>query len=191
MVELGKNWLETEKGVRWWRKQQLGSAELRWEFWVAGWTEQKLLEAPVAAALEKSFPDTEVILIDTAGSFMEKSDLQIRGCELTLFIWSVMSASATAWSATRQASLSLPVSQSWLKLMSIESMMPSTDLILCLPRLLLPSVFPSIRVFSSESALPIRWPSTGVWTSVSVLPMVTSFRIDWFDFLAVQETVKV
>ena len=100
LVEFGKNRLETERGVKWWRKQQLGSAELRWEFWVAGWTDQKLLEALVAAALEKSFPETEVILIDAAGSLMEKSDLQIHGCKLSLFIWSVMSDSATSWTAT-------------------------------------------------------------------------------------------
>ena len=153
------------------KKAAMGSAELRWEFWVAGWTEQELLEAPVVAALEKSFPETKVILIDAAGSLMGKSDLQIHGCELSLFIRSVMSDSATSRTATCQASLSLTVSQTWLKLMSTESMIPSNNLIFCLPFLLLPSVFPSIRVFSSESALHIRWPSNGVWTTVSVLPM--------------------
>ena len=81
-----------------------------------------------------------------------------------------------------------------LKLMSIESVMPSNHLILCLPLLLLPSVFPSIRVFYNESALHIRWPK--YWSfSFSISPSkeysgLMSFRIDWFDLLAVQGTLK-
>ena len=78
---------------------------------------------------------------------------------------------ATPWTIALQASLSFTVPQSLLKLMSIESMMPSNHLILCCPLLLLPSIFPSIRVFSSESALRIRWPSIWVSASVSVLPV--------------------
>ena len=75
-----------------------------------------------------------------------------------LFSGSVVSDSATPWTAARQASLSIANSWSLLKLMSIESVMPSNHLILCCPLLLMPSVFPSIRVFSSESVLCIRWP---------------------------------
>ena len=104
----------------------------------------------MVAALEKSFPETKVILIDAAGSLMGKSDLQIHGCELSLFIRSVMSDSATSRTATCQASLSLTVSQTWLKLMSTESMIPSNHLILCHLLLLLPSNFLSIRMFSTR-----------------------------------------
>ena len=96
----------------------------------------------------------------------------------------------TLWTAARQASLCITNSQSLLKLMSIESVMPSNHLILCYPLLLLPSVFPSIRVFSNESVLCIRWPK--YWSfSFSISPSneysgLISFRIDWFDLLAVQ-----
>ena len=98
------------------------------------------------------------------------------------------------WTAAHQASLSITNSQSFLKLMSIESAMPSNHLILCSPLLLLPSVFPSIRVFSNESALHIRWPK--YWSfSFSISPSneysgLISFRIGWFDLLAVQGTLK-
>ena len=102
---------------------------------------------------------------------------------------------ATPWTAARQASLSFPVqtiSQSLLKLMSIEPVMPSNDLILCCPLLLLPSVFPSIRVFSSESLLHIRRPK--YWSfSFSISPSteysgLISFRMDGFDLLGVFNT---
>ena len=93
---------------------------------------------------------------------------------------------------TCQASLSFTVSQSLIKLMSIESMMSSNHLILCQPLLCLPSVFPSTRVFSSESALWIRWPK---YWSLSISPSseysgLIFFRIDWFDLLAGQGTLK-
>ena len=97
---------------------------------------------------------------------------------------------ATPWTAARQASLSITNSQSLLKLMSIESVMPSNHLILCRTLLLLPSVFPSIRVFSNESVLRIRWPK--YWSfSCNISPSyeywgLISFRIDWLDPLAVQ-----
>ena len=100
----------------------------------------------------------------------------------------------TPWTAARQASLSITNSQSLLKLMSIESVMPSNHLILCCPLLLLPSIFASIRVFPSESVLCIRWPK--YWSfSFSISPSseyseLTSFRMDWLDLLAVQETLK-
>ena len=98
------------------------------------------------------------------------------------------------WTAAHQASLSFTVSWSLLRLMSIESVMPSNHLILCHLLLLLPSIFPSIRVFSSESALCIRWPK--YWSLIfSISPSneysgLISFRIDWFDLLAVQGTLK-
>ena len=100
----------------------------------------------------------------------------------------------TPWTAAQQASL--PITNSWslLKLMSIESVMPSNHLILCCPLLLLPSTFPSIRVFSNESALPISWSkhrSFSFSTSPSSeYPGVISFWIDWQDLLAEQETLK-
>ena len=100
----------------------------------------------------------------------------------------------TPWTAASQASLSITNSQGLLKLMSIESVMPSNNLILCHPLLLLPSMFPSIRVFSDESALCIRWPkywsiSFSISTSNEYSGLI-SFRTDWFDLLAVQGTLK-
>ena len=100
----------------------------------------------------------------------------------------------TPWTAARQASLSITNSWSWLKLMSIESVMPSNHLILCCPLLLLPSILPSIRVFSNESYLHIRWPK--YWSfSFNISPSnehlgLISFRMDWLDLLAVQGTFK-
>ena len=99
---------------------------------------------------------------------------------------------ATPQTAARQASLSLTISQSLLKFMSIESVMPSNHLILCHPLLLLPPVFASIRVFSNESTLCIRWPK--IW-SFSISPSnaysgLISFKIDQFDFLTVQGTLR-
>ena len=100
----------------------------------------------------------------------------------------------TPWTAARQASLSITNSQSLLKLMFIESVMPSSLLILCRPPLLLPSIFPSIRVFSNESVLHIRWPK--YWSfSFNISPSnehpgLISFRMDWLDLLAVQGTLK-
>ena len=101
---------------------------------------------------------------------------------------------ATPWTSARQASLSTSNSQSLLKLMSIESVMPSNHLILCHPLLLPPSILPSIRVFSSESVLHIRWPK--YWSfSFSISPSneysgLISFRMDWLGLLAVQGTFK-
>ena len=101
---------------------------------------------------------------------------------------------ATPWTAARQASLFFTISQSLLKLMSIELVMPSNHLILCHPLLLPPSIFPSIRVFSNESVLHIRWPE--YWSfSFNISPSnehpgLISFRMDWLDLLAVQGTLK-
>ena len=100
----------------------------------------------------------------------------------------------TPWTAARQASLSITNSRSLLKLMSIASVMPSNHLILCHPLLLQPSIFPSIRIFSNESVLQIRWPKD--WSlSFSISPsneysVLISFRMDWLDLLAVQGTLK-
>ena len=101
---------------------------------------------------------------------------------------------ATPWTAARQASLSITNSWSSLKLMSIESVMPSNHLIVCHVLLLPPSIFPSIRVFSKESVFHIRWPKH--WSfSFSISPSneytgLISFRMDWLDLLAVQGTLK-
>ena len=101
---------------------------------------------------------------------------------------------ATPWTTARQASLSITNSQSLLKLTSIKLVMPSNNLILCRPRLLPLSILPSIRVFSKESVLRIRWPKC--WRfSFNISPTyeysgLTSFRMDWLDLLAVQGTLK-
>ena len=101
---------------------------------------------------------------------------------------------ATSWTAAHQTSLSITNSQSLLKLMSLESVMTFNHLILCRPLLLLPSIFPNIRVFSNESALCIRWPK--YWSfSFNISPSnehpgLISFRMDWLDLLGVQGTLK-
>ena len=107
---------------------------------------------------------------------------------------SVLADFATPWTAAHQASLSITNSWSLLKLMSIELVMPSNHLILCCPLLLPPSINPSIRVFSNESVLRIRWPK--YWSfSFSISPSnehpgLISFRMGWLDLLAVQGTLK-
>ena len=101
---------------------------------------------------------------------------------------------ATPRTAARQASLSITNSRSWLKLVSIESVMPSNHLIPCHLLLLLPSIFPSIKVFSNESALRIRWPKYWSFSfhisPSNEYPGLISFRMDWLDLLAVQGTLK-
>ena len=115
---------------------------------------------------------------------------QFSSVQLLSHVWLFV----TPWTAALQASLSITNSQSLLKLMSIESVMLSNHLILCPPFLLLPSIFPSIKVFSNESVLCIRWPK--YWNfSFSIRPSsecsgLISFRIDWMDLLAVQGTLK-
>ena len=99
---------------------------------------------------------------------------------------------ATPWTAAHQASLSITNSRNFLKLLSNELVIPFNHLLLCCPLLLPPSIFPSIRVFSNESVLRIRWPK---YWSFSISPSneysgLISFRIDWFDFLTVQGTLK-
>ena len=109
-----------------------------------------------------------------------------------MFSYSVQSLSyvrlfATPWTAKCQASLSITSSQSLLKFMSVEFMMPSNHLILCCPLLLLASIFPSIRVFSNESALHIKWPKDWSFSfSISLSnehPALICFRMDWLDLL--------
>ena len=113
------------------------------------------------------------------------SSVQLLSC-VRLFV--------TPWTRAHQASLSITNSRSLLKLISIESVMPSNHLILCRPLLLLPSIFPSIRVFFNESVLRIRWPK--YWSfSFNISPSneysgLISFRIDWLDLLPVQGTLK-
>ena len=119
--------------------------------------------------------------------------------QLCIFIISVQTLShvyltVTPWTVTSQASLSITNSQSLLKLISIELLMPSNHLILCHPLLLPPSVFRSIRVFSNESVLQIRWPKywsfSFSYSPSNEHPRLISFRMDWLDLLAVQGTLK-
>ena len=113
--------------------------------------------------------------------------------QLLLFIAQLYSTLLDPWTAARQASLSFTISWSLLKRISIELVMPSHHLILCCPLLLLPSVFPSIRVFSKESTLRVRWPK---YWSFSISPsneysgLISLQEIDWLDLLAVQGTLK-
>ena len=116
-----------------------------------------------------------------------------------MFFWTLAAFSSVqllsrAWTAAHQACLSITNSRSLLKLMSIELLMPSNHLILCHPLLLLPSIFPSIRVFSRESVLHIRWPKYWSFSfsisSSNEYSGLISFRIDWLDLLAVQGTLK-
>ena len=120
--------------------------------------------------------------------------MEHKGCFSSIQSLSCLQLFATPWTAACQASLSITNSWSPPKPMSIELVMPSNHLILCRPLLLLPSIFPSIRVFSNESALYIRWPK--YWSfSFNVSPFsehpgLISFRMGWLDFLAVQGTLK-
>ena len=121
-------------------------------------------------------------------------EVELIDCVVVVQLHSRVQFFATPWIAACQACLSFTIYQSLLKLMSIESVMPSNHLILCHPLLFLPSIFPSVRVFSNESVLCIRWPK--YWSfSFSISPSneyseMISVRIDWFDLLAVQGTLK-
>ena len=129
-----------------------------------------------------------------SGHVFQEQGRDIQAVAGVQFSGSVVSDSSTPWSAACQASLSITNSRNSPKLMSIELVMPSNHLILCHPLFLLPSTFPSIRVFSNKSALCIRWPK--YWSfSFSISPSnehsgLISFRIDWFDLLAFQGTLK-
>ena len=139
------------------------------------WKISRIPSSPTILWLLGFFPRTEV----------QFSSVQLLS-HVLLFV--------TPWTAVRQVSLSINNSQSLLKFMSIEWVMPSNHLILYCPLLLLPSIFPSIRDFSNESVLLIRWPK--YWSfSFSIRPSneysgLISFRMDWKDLLAVQETLK-
>ena len=128
--------------------------------------------------------DSSYSKVILSGSWIKVSSVQ--------FSHSVVSDSANSWTTAGQASLSITNSQSLLKLMSIELVIPSNHLILCRPLLLPPSIFPSLRVFSNESALRIRWPK--YWSCSFSLSNeysgLISFRMDWLDLLAVQRTLK-
>ena len=117
-------------------------------------------------------------------------DIQFSSVQLLSHVWLLV----TPWIVARQASLSITNSRSSLRLMSTESVMPSSHLILCLPLLLLPPIPPSIRVFSNESTLRMRWPKYWSFSSSIIpskeIPGLISFRIDWLDLLAVQGTLK-
>ena len=127
----------------------------------------------------------------------QRRTLIFLGSWRTAFVIAIRSRSCvrlfvTPWTAAHQASLSFTVSWSLLKLMSMESVVPSNHLILCCPLLLLPLIFPSIRVFSNELALRPRWPK---YCSFNISPSgeysgLISFRIDWFGLLAVHGTLK-
>ena len=135
--------------------------------------------------MDCSPPGSSVQGISQARTLVQFSWVQLLSC-----VWLF----ATQWTAARQASLSITDSHKLLKLMSIESVMPSCHLILCHPLLLLPSIFPSFRVFSNESVLRMRWPK--YWSfSFSISPSngysgLISFRMDWLNLLAVQRTLE-
>ena len=146
--------------------------------------------------------DIYVFLIIYAHILLKYSWLkmfQMHSKVIQLYISSVQSVShvwlfATPWITAHQASLSITNSRSSLKLTSIKSVMPSSHLILCRPLFLLPLISPSIRVFSNESTLGMRWPK--YWSfSFSIIPSkehpgLISFRVDWLDLLAFQGTLK-
>ena len=143
-----------------------------------------------SGASKDTSPESRDSLMASAPPFSTENPVQFSSVQSL----SHVRLSGTPWTAVHQASLSITNSQSLLKLMSIALVMPSNHLILCRPLLLLPSVFPSIRVFSSESVLHIRLPK--YWSfSFNISPSneysgLISFRMDWLDLLAVQGTLK-
>ena len=149
---------------------------------------------PGAGGQETRLPVSPLPLSVILGKYWLVSEVSSPGFLFVVQLLSHVQLFATPWTAACHASLSFTISQRLLKLMSIESVMPSNYLILCCPLLLLPSIFPSIRVFSNESVLHIRWPKYWSFSS-SINPSnehsgLISFRIDWCDLLAVQGTLK-
>ena len=151
-----------------------------------------------SSILVLSFQSTDIFLFYHAEAIMGTFVSSVLSVKIVQFS-SVQSLShvqlfVTPWTAAHQASLSITNSQSLLKLMSIESVMPSNHLILCHPLFLQPSIFPTIRVFSNESALHIRWPKNWSFSfSISAsneYSALISFRVDWFDLLVAQGTLK-
>ena len=127
---------------------------------------------------------------------MDSIRIEIRHIHLLVVVKSLSNVRlfATPWTVAHQAPLSFTISQRLLRFMSTKSVMPSNHLILCHPLLLLPSIFPSIRVFSKESVLNIRWPKYRSF-NVSISPSneysgLITFKMDWLDLLAVQGTLK-
>ena len=166
------------------------------------------LHIPISFLMAQAHPRSMFITSCSKTAFLPDYSYYIRTSQVTwlyslatsiISFSSVQSLShvrlfATPWTAAHQASLSITNCQSLLKLMSIESVMLSNHLILCCPLLLLPSIFPNIRVFSNESVLRIRWPNYLSFTfSISLsneYSGLISFRMDWLDLLAVQGTLK-
>ena len=178
-----KTWLPAE------RKAYKWEGEVPW----SGWGSQRILDSHPGLGNAKG-------VMSSKSKEFTSLCLSFLLCKVRIiFLSSVQSLSCvrfflTPWTAACQASLSITNSQSLLKLMSIESMMPSNYLILCCPLLLPPSAIPSIKVFSTESVLCIRWPkywsfSFNITPSKEYLELI-SFRMDWLDLLAVQGTLK-
>ena len=163
-----------------------------WDLWASSvsllWTEEDKLTVNRTLVISP-----RCLLMTTVGPRLVKA---IRSCFQFTSVQSLSRVRLfmTPWTAARQASLSITNSQSWLKLLSIESVMPSNHLILCRPLLLLPSIFPSISVFSEESVLHVRWSKD--WSfSFNISPSnehpgLIFFRMDWLDLLVVQGTLK-
>ena len=154
-------------------------------------TRSYMLQLKIPCAATKTWHSQINNFLKTAKCKRQKTSL---GVFSSVQLLSCVRLFATPCTAAHQASLSITNSQSLLKLMLIESMMPSKHLILCCPLLLLPSIFPSIRVFSDESALHIRWPKDQS-ISFNISPSneysgLISLRMDWWDFLAGQGTLK-
>ena len=147
------------------------------------------IQATHAAQYQKNKQPNQKLDQITKQTFLQRRH-QFSSVQLLRHVWLFV----TPWIAAHQASLSITNSQSLLKHMSIKSVMPSSHLILCHPLLLLPPIPPSIRVFSNESTLRMRWPK--YWSfSFSISPSnehpgLICFRMDWLDFLAVQESLK-
>ena len=139
---------------------------------------------------ETSCPFKNNIMRSTKCGISIQDNIQFSSVQSLSRVWLYL----TPWTTALQATLSITNSQSLPKLMSIESVMPSNHLILCRPLLLLPSIFPSIRVFSNESALCIRWPKHWSFSfrisPSNEHPRLIPFRMDWLDLLAVQGTLK-
>ena len=140
-----------------------------------------------------SFPWRKEQSLEFKSGWNSSNPFSVPGTVVVVQLLSCVRSFATPWTAAHQASLSFSLSRSLLKIMSIESVMPSNHLILCYPLLLLLSIFPGIKVCFSDPALPIRWPKYCSF-SFSISPSseysgLISFRMDWFD-LAVQETLK-
>ena len=171
--------------------------ELYWVLWFRSHKSEIKVLTILSSYLEvgkNPLPSSLNLLAEFFGSNRQGSLGIILGILPAIQSLSCVQLFVTSWTEAHQASLSITNSQSLLKLMSIQSMMPSKYLILCRPLLLPPSIFPSIRVFSNESVLRIRWPKYWSFSfSISLsneYSGLISFRMDWLDLLAVQGTLK-